>query len=116
MGLDGPALDLVQAVSGSAGAVLSTCVVFPLDKFKARLQTGAALADLVDELRAKGVGKLWHGAQSRIVEQACTKFSYFYFYSLLKTWCERRLTRWRKPGTIMNLCVGYLAAVADHEG
>ena len=30
--------NLVQATAGSLGAFLSTCVVFPLDKIKARLQ------------------------------------------------------------------------------
>jgi adenine nucleotide transporter 17 len=110
--LSGAVLDLAQAVSGSAGAVLSSAVVFPLDKFKARLQTGSTFAALAREAReARG---LWRGAQPRLVEQACTKFSYFYFYSLLKTWCERRLTGGAKLGTLLNLCVGYWAAIANN--
>ena len=114
MELSGALLNLVQAASGSAGAVLSTAVVFPLDRFKARLQIGSSMRGLLAETHAGGVRNLWRGAQSRIVEQALTKFSYFYFYSLLKTWCERRLTGDGKVGTLLNLCVGYFAAIANN--
>lgn len=112
--LTGPVLNLIQATSGSCGAVLSTMVVFPLDKFKARLQTGSKMSELFAELHASGVRKLWHGASSRIFEQACTKFSYFYFYSLMKVWFERKFTNGAKLGTVLNLVVGYLAAIANN--
>ena len=108
-------LDLIQAFSGSAGAVLSTAVVFPLDKFKAQLQTGSSFTALVRETRQRGALDLWRGVNSRLVEQAFTKFSYFYFYSLLKTWSERGLTGGKKLGTLLNLCVGYLAAIANNS-
>ena len=83
--LDGPMLDLINATSGSIGAFISTSIVFPLDKFKARLQVGESLTDLLSEVTSDGISKLWDGAQSRVLESTCSKFTYFYFYSLLKS-------------------------------
>ena len=78
--LTGALLDLVQALSGSLGAVISTAAVFPLDKLKARLQVadakaGASFLSIVREMtKDKGVAGMWEGAVPRMSEQACTKF------------------------------------------
>ena len=111
--LDGPMLDLINATSGSIGAFISTSIVFPLDKFKARLQVGESLTDLLSEVTSDGISKLWDGAQSRVLESTCSKFTYFYFYSLLKSFMEVR-NRGQKLGTVVNLIVGYFAAVANN--
>ena len=110
-------MNLVQAISGSVGAIVSTSIVFPLDKFKARLQVGESVTDLIHEITAGGLNhlpELWHGARSRILESGASKFSYFYFYSYLSVYIETRFFAGHKMGTMINLIVGYFAAVLNN--
>ena len=94
--MDGATLDLVNAVSGSLGALASTLLVFPLDRAKARLQVGERVADIIRDLRRRRAGAggglhgLWHGVRPKALESSLTKFSYFYLYSLLKQAFEAR--------------------------
>jgi hypothetical protein len=115
--LSGSMLDLVQATSGSIGAMISTSIVFPLDRFKARLQVGVPVSVLLKEIQTGGMAnfvQLWRGARSRIIEQMCTKFTYFYFYSFIKVFVEKTFYNRKKLGTFANILVGYASAFLNN--
>lgn len=67
------------------------------------------IAELVGSVDGRGSapGVLWAGATPRLLESFCSKFAYFYFYSILMT-ASLRATG-GEIGVGFNLLVGRLA-------
>ena len=92
--------DLVQALAGVGGQVLSTTLLYPLAVLKTRAQTagvGAAIGDpaadtslsgmVRDILAHDGVAGLYHGMGGEMIKESFNRFIYFYIYAF----CKRKL-------------------------
>ena len=89
--------DLVQALAGVGGQVLSTTLLYPLAVLKTRAQTagvGAAIGDpaadtslsgMVSDIMAHdGVAGLYHGMGGEMIKESFNRFIYFYIYAFCK--------------------------------
>ncbi|XP_052791339.1 peroxisomal membrane protein PMP34-like [Mya arenaria] len=83
--------NLVHAVAGAVGSVVSMTVFYPLDTARTRLQvddkrkakhTHSVLADIVQQ---EGFLSLYRGLVPVVTTLCCSNFVYFYTYNSLKT-------------------------------
>ena len=107
-------MPLIDATAGAAGALLTTCMLSPVDVAKTRMQTGrskegtiATIRQIFDEL---GVEGLFKGLPMKGVETVLRNFLYFYAYEWLKATYYRLGFR---PSTLGHTACGVLAGVSN---
>ena len=116
---------LINAVSGSVGAMASITAVYPLIVLRTKAAVAAESREVKEKDAAptndqaeprivrwlKALLSLYHGLPVALAEGGLQKFIYFYSFAILSK-LQAVLTRKRKMGTIVNLVVGYLAAMS----
>ncbi|CAG8500427.1 9368_t:CDS:2 [Racocetra fulgida] len=93
-----PLSPLGNAVAGSLGAIFALSITYPLDIIKTRLQVQSKDSkDICDDyyestidairkmLKAEGILGLYTGLPSGLIGVASTNFTYFYWYSFIRT-------------------------------
>ncbi|KAJ3194930.1 ADP/ATP carrier protein [Irineochytrium annulatum] len=112
-----------DALSGAAGAVFANTVVFPLDVVKTRLQVqNKAIAHLnpsqqynnafdaiLKILKTEGFAGLYAGMGAGLLGTVASSFSYFYFYSSIRTRYTSSLAKGKEISTAMELILGAAA-------
>ena len=107
-------LPLVDATAGATGALLTACMLSPVDIAKTRMQTGSSKDGVVATIRhlveVDGVAGLFTGLHLKGVEVVLRNFLYFYAYEYLKA------TMYRlgfKPSALGHTACGVVAGVAN---
>lgn len=113
-----------MATSGAISAAISTAAVYPLDTVKTYLnkgvdREGAALCGFQDVLTrvvfkqgmscGDSLAVLYSGIRAKLVMSVTQKFLYFYIYNYFIRTAKRRGS---SISILLNLVIGYLAAVA----
>ncbi|CAG8579794.1 22860_t:CDS:2 [Racocetra persica] len=90
-----PLSPLGNAVAGSLGAIFALSITYPLDIIKTRLQVQTkgicdeyyeSTIDAIHKiLKAEGILGLYTGLPSGLIGVASTNFTYFYWYSFIRT-------------------------------
>ncbi|KAL3663031.1 hypothetical protein V7S43_011972 [Phytophthora oleae] len=114
MALSKPMEMVAAATAAGVGGFLSTSILYPLDTFKTRIQSGASLLPEDDAPNAPKKNKqmaliksLYKGIQYKAAESSTSKFLYFYAYTML---AQMVAPKDGKPiGTITDLGIGYLS-------
>eukprot|EP00644_Phytophthora_capsici_P008397 jgi/Phyca11/547802/estExt2_Genewise1Plus.C_PHYCAscaffold_260319 len=105
---------VAAATAAGVGGFLSTSILYPLDTFKTRIQSGASLLPEDDDPSVPKKNKqlaliksLYQGIQYKAAESSTSKFLYFYAYTML---AQMVAPKDGKPiGTITDLGIGYLS-------
>ncbi|KAG1708754.1 hypothetical protein DVH05_022379 [Phytophthora capsici] len=114
MALSKPMEMVAAATAAGVGGFLSTSILYPLDTFKTRIQSGASLLPEDDDPSVPKKNKqlaliksLYQGIQYKAAESSTSKFLYFYAYTML---AQMVAPKDGKPiGTITDLGIGYLS-------
>ncbi|KAJ1966845.1 hypothetical protein IWQ62_002217 [Dispira parvispora] len=119
-----------QALTGATSAALALLCVYPLDTIKTRLQvqtnkptetkdlqpdgTPDSYVSVVDALKkiysSEGIRGFYAGLGAGLLGQTSTNFAYFYWYSFIRKFYQRRIKGGRAISTPMELVLGALAA------
>ncbi|KAJ3109787.1 ADP/ATP carrier protein [Phlyctochytrium planicorne] len=112
-----------DALAGAAGAVFANSMVFPLDVVKTRLQVqnkaiahlnpsqhyASGLDALLKILKNEGIPGLYAGLGAGLLGTVASSFSYFYFYSSIRTRYSASLPKNAEISTAMELLLGAAA-------
>ncbi|KAJ3111731.1 ADP/ATP carrier protein [Phlyctochytrium bullatum] len=112
-----------DAIAGAAGAVFANTLVFPLDVVKTRLQVqnkaiahlnpnqhyNSGLDALIKILKNEGLPGLYAGLGAGLFGTVASSFSYFYFYSSIRTRYLKSLPKNAEISTAMELLLGAAA-------
>ncbi|XP_052262418.1 peroxisomal membrane protein PMP34-like isoform X2 [Dreissena polymorpha] len=107
--------NLVHAVAGAVGSVVSMIVFYPLDTARTRLQvddkrkanhTPTVIADIISQ---EGFTALYRGLVPVLTTISCSYFVYFYTYNCLKTAFIGK----EKPSSIKDLSFAFIAGVVN---
>jgi len=107
---------LLDATSGSLGAVLVAVLLYPIDIAKTKIQSGFSSSSSVsgtlqDILASEGVLGLFRGVVIKSFHAGFQNFIYFYVYEWLKATAKR--LGMAKQSTMTNAMLGTLAGVAN---
>eukprot|EP01062_Namystynia_karyoxenos_P069491 TRINITY_DN64980_c0_g1_i1.p1 TRINITY_DN64980_c0_g1~~TRINITY_DN64980_c0_g1_i1.p1 ORF type:complete len:326 (+),score=106.93 TRINITY_DN64980_c0_g1_i1:105-980(+) len=94
---------LAEALSGAAGALLSSTSLYPLEMLKQQLamaQSGTTIAEVIR--RVGGVRGLYRGASYKALQVVIAKFLYFFSFSALSASVQLK-----RRGALAQLAVGY---------
>ncbi|EDV27352.1 Peroxisomal membrane protein PMP34 [Trichoplax sp. H2] len=104
----------VHAFAGASGSALSTCVFYPLDLAKTRLQVDTQTKDvqpvyqiLSKIIREEGFSSLYTGFAPVVFSQYCSNFIYFYAFNGLRM--LNRVKQLPFNQSISDLVVGMIA-------
>lgn len=105
----------VQAAAGAGGGIFSTCVLFPLDSVKTRIQSHSTKSSNIIEagkeiVENEGVSALFRGIDTKSVESGTKNFWYFYCYDFLINTVKEGGT---KITPSVTLVLGYIAGVLN---
>ncbi|KAJ2462480.1 ADP/ATP carrier protein, partial [Coemansia sp. RSA 2322] len=110
---------LGHAISGAGSSALALLLIYPLDTIKTRQQVqtragdSAGLDSAVRKIiREEGVGGLYAGVASNVVNQAVNGFVYFYAYSMVRRMAQRAAGG-EGLSTAVELAVGALAGMVN---
>ncbi|KAJ3220106.1 ADP/ATP carrier protein [Dinochytrium kinnereticum] len=112
-----------DALAGAAGAVFANTLVFPLDVVKTRLQVQnkaiahlnpshhykSGLDALLKILKNEGIPGLYAGLGAGLLGTVASSFSYFYFYSSIRTRYTASIPKNAEISTAMELLLGAAA-------
>ena len=103
-----PLDSLIAASSASAGGVVSTVSLYPLEMLRSRLSSGKDVSTVLREVG--GTAGLYKGVQYKALQVALCKFIFFYVYDALQARYRNMYNAGFTPGA--NLLAGYLSDLA----
>jgi len=115
MALDQGARRLLDATSGSLGALLVCILMYPVDYAKTQIQSGrspapSVMGTLAAVSQAEGVAALFTGMSAKSLHAWIQNFMYFYTYEYLKD--SARMLGLRQS-TLSNITLGTVAGVTN---
>ncbi|PWN24365.1 mitochondrial carrier [Jaminaea rosea] len=136
--MDQPLTPFGDAVAGALGAATAAIITYPLDMSKTRIQAGLLEKEVtvrgqdgkprkvkispnifkgvLEVVKRDGIPALYSGVVASTMNTLSLQFSYFFFYSSIRTFWLERLTKKTPPGvrvvigTASELIIGALAA------
>ncbi|KAL0584107.1 hypothetical protein ABG067_005991 [Albugo candida] len=118
----------VDASAGAMGALVAAILLYPLDVVKTRHQAERTYPDsksgaivrkngiksmLYRIYKEEGPSGLYAGLNSKILHTMISNFAYFYWYSFLKHFTQKRWTKGKQLTTSLSLLVATLAGAIN---